>query len=99
MSQIQELKDALEKLHGVKATHQESVPVKETWKGKTVWEGIVEVFHIEGHPRTDKAYVWLHDSGNGVFPVTVLHIHPALTPLAAVQAFILQELRSAPTEA
>ena len=99
MSQIQELKDALEKLHGVRATHKESVPVKEVWKGKTVWEGVVEVFHIEGHSKTNQAYAWLHDSGNGVFPVTVLHIHPALTPLAAVQAFILQELGNAPIEA
>jgi hypothetical protein len=96
---IKDLQDALENLHGVKATHKESVPVKEVWKGKTVWEGIVEVFHIEGHPKTNKAYVWLHDSGNGEYPVTVLHIHPALTPIAAVRAFILQEMGNAPTEA
>jgi hypothetical protein len=31
--------------------------------------------------------------------VTVLHIHPALTPLAAVQAFILQEMENASSEA
>jgi hypothetical protein len=99
VNHIQTLREAVERLHGVKATHKESVPVKEVFKGKTVWEGIVEVFHIEGHPKTERAYAWMHDTGTETYPVTVLHIHPALTPLAAVQAFILQELGNAPTEA
>jgi hypothetical protein len=35
-----------------------------------------------------------------VGPVTVLHIHPALSPVAAVRAFIVQEFRNAsPAEA
>jgi hypothetical protein len=49
MSHIDELRDAIHKLHGAKATHRESVPVKEVFNGETVWDGIVEVFHLEGH--------------------------------------------------
>ena len=100
---IPQFKAAIEALHGVKATHAESVPVKEEFQGKTVWDGIVEVFHIEGHPKTDKAYAWWHDTGDPGKPllVTVLHIHPALTPVAAVRAFIVQEFRknASPAEA
>ena len=97
MNHILTLRDAVEKLHNVNATHLESVPVKEEFRGKTVWDGIVEVFHIKGHPGTDKAYAWMHDTGRESYPVTVLHIHPALTPLNAVRAFIAQEFRNAQT--
>ena len=55
----------------------------------------MEVFHLKGHPKTDTVYAWLHDNGEKVQPVTVLHIHPALTPVAAVRAFIVQEFRNA----
>jgi hypothetical protein len=100
MTHIDTLREAVEKLHGVTATHSESVPVKEEFKGQTVWDGIVEVFHIHGHPQTDKAYAWMHDTGETSYPVTVLHIHPALSPVNAVRAFIVQEFRNAnPTEA
>ena len=95
MSHIDTLREAIEKLHGVTAAHQESVPVKETHQGKTIWDGIVEVFHIHGHPKTERAYAWMHDAGDKSYPVTVLHIHPALTPADAVRAFIVQEFRNA----
>jgi len=99
MSQIDELRDAIHALHGGQATHRESIPVKETFNGQTVWDGIVEVFHLKGHPKTDTVYAWLHDTGNKVQPVTVLHVHPALTPVAAVRAFIVQEFRNASAQA
>jgi hypothetical protein len=96
-----ELRDVIRRLHGAQATHVESVPVKEVFNGQTVWDGIVEVFRLEGHPRTNKAYAWLHDTGNPDKPkhVTVLHIDPALSPAKAVRAFIIQEFRNANTQA
>ena len=51
MNYIEELRVAIRYLHGGEATHVESVPVKETFQGKTVWEGIVEVFDLRGHPE------------------------------------------------
>jgi hypothetical protein len=53
---IDELKDAIRKLHGVESTHVKSVPVKEVFKGKTVWEGIVEVFDLKNHPTASRIY-------------------------------------------
>jgi hypothetical protein len=40
----------------------------------------------------------LHDTGDpekGIQHVTVLRIHPALTPLTAVRSFIMQEIQNA----
>ena len=95
MTAIEELRDVIQQLHGAKATHRESVPVKETFQGKTVWEGVVEVFDLHGHPKTDTAYAWLHETGDKPLPVTVLHIHPALSPAKAVRAFIVAGYDSA----
>ena len=40
MSHIEELRDAIHKLHGGTATHTESVPVKEVFNGQSVSEWI-----------------------------------------------------------
>jgi hypothetical protein len=97
MTVIEGLPQVIQELHGVKATHRESVPVKETWQGRTIWDGIVEVFDLHGHPATNTAYAWLHDTGDSAnpLPVTVLHIDPALSPVKAVRAFIIQEYDNA----
>ena len=94
-AKIEELRAVIHELHGGEATHRESVPVKEVFQGQTVWDGVVEVYDLFGHPKTDRAYAWMHDTGEKSYPVAVLHIHPALTPAAAVRAFIVQEFRNA----
>jgi hypothetical protein len=53
---LEELRAVIRRFHGTEATHVESVPVKETFQGKTVWEGIVEVFELHGHPKATHAY-------------------------------------------
>jgi hypothetical protein len=99
VSYIQELQDVIRKLHGVESSHIESVQVKETFQGKTVWEGIVEVFELVDHPKASRAYAWAHD---GESPkessVAVLHIEPITSAAAAVRAALVQEFRSLGTE-
>ena len=102
MNVIDDLRDVIRILHGVESTHLESVPVKEVLNGHTVWEGIVEVFTLHGHPQANSAYAWSHETDDPANPtqhVTVLHIPPAVSPLTAVRAVILQELRNANIEA
>jgi hypothetical protein len=97
MTYLDELRGAIRSLHGVEATHVESVPVKETFRGETVWEGIVEVFDLRGHPKAPRVYAWSHDTGDPANPrkhVTVLHIPPVLSAAMAVRAAITQEFRS-----
>jgi len=97
MTHIEELRDVIRSLHGVESTHVTSVPVKETFKGRTIWEGVVEVFNLHGHPKANTAYAWTHDTDDPETPrrsVAVLHVPPAVSPVTAVRAAILEELRT-----
>jgi hypothetical protein len=96
MTHIDELREIIHRLHGAKASHVYSVPVKEVFRGKTVWDGVVEVFNLTGHPKADRIYAWMHDTGNPEKPkrhVTVLHVPPVTSPQAAVKAAIVQEFK------
>jgi hypothetical protein len=98
---LNELRSVIRRLHGVESTHVKSVPVKETFKGQTVWEGPVEVFKLHGHPQAETLYAWSHDTDDPKQPkrhVTVLHVHPITSPLLAVRAAIVQEFRSLESE-
>ena len=99
MEYIEELRDVIRRLHGVDSSHVESVPIKEEFKGSTVWEGIVEVFELHGHPKAKKAYAWAYETDNPKKPkhVTVLQVGPITSPLEAVRAAIIQEFRNGQT--
>src|SRR6202046_5981071 len=92
---IEELRDVIKRLHGVESTHVESVPIKESFQGKTVREGIVEVFDLKNHPKAQRLYAWAYKTDNPKRPrhVTVLHTGPVISPLTAVRAAIIQEYR------
>lgn len=100
MNRIEELQSVIRRLHGVESRHLESVPIKETFNGKTVWDGVVEVFELIGHPKAPKVYAWAYDTDNMEHPrkhVTVLHVHPITSARDAVRAAIVQEFRSGET--
>lgn len=95
MSYLADLRDVILHLHGAEATHRESVPVKEVWNGHTIWEGVVEVFDLQGHPEANTAYAWSHDTDSGKKRhVAVLHVPPVVSPITAVRAAIAQEFRA-----
>jgi hypothetical protein len=97
MSYVRELQDVIRRLHGVESEHIQSVPVKETFNGQTVWEGIVEVFELTGHATAHRVYAWAHETDDPQKPVrhvTVLHLHPIKSAQDAVRAAILQEARN-----
>jgi hypothetical protein len=96
VTHIQELRETIHGLHGGKVSHLESVPVAEVFRGRTVWDGVVEVFLLEGHPKTDRVYAWRHETGDPDKPwrhVTVLHVPPVVSPQTAVKAAIVQEFK------
>ncbi len=98
MTYLEELGDVIHALHGATATHVQSVPVTEMFQGQVVWDGVVEVFDLDGHPKTNRAYAWAHDTDDPKHPrrhVTVLHIPPAVSPETAVRVAIVQEYRNA----
>jgi hypothetical protein len=94
LSYISELQDVIRRLHGVESKHVTSVPVTETFQGKTVWDGVVEVFELIGHPTALRLYAWSHDTdGPKKRHVTVLHVSPIDSPEAAVRASIVRDYK------
>jgi hypothetical protein len=91
-----ELKRAVESQHGCTAMLAQSVPVKETFGGKTVWEGIVHVFKIYGHPQANQAYAWSSPIEGSVKRrfFAVLHVPPITSPVEAVRAAIVAEQKA-----
>lgn len=52
------LVEAIRNAHHAEATFVEAVPVVERFQGTTVWEGVVSVFDLAGHPSVKRAYAW-----------------------------------------
>jgi hypothetical protein len=70
------------------ATHAESIPVLEVFRGQTAWEGVVEAFNLTGHPKAKRAYGWAYHDGKETRYVAVLEIPPVDSANAAVRAAI-----------
>jgi hypothetical protein len=87
-----QLKQAVESMHGGTATLAQSVPVRETFDGKTVWEGVVHVFDMAGHSAT-RAYAWSSPIEGSIKRrfFAVLHTARISSPLEAVRAAIVAE--------
>jgi hypothetical protein len=92
----EELKKAVESQHGGTATLVQSVPIREKFMGEMVWEGVVHVFDLEGHPTAKRAYAWSHalEGTTRRRFFAVLHIPPIDSPVAAVRAAIVTEAKS-----
>jgi hypothetical protein len=88
-----ELRDAVERLHGGPAQLVEAVPESESFEGRPVWHGNVHVFDLGGHRSADRCYAWswrVEGSDRPRF-FAVLHTPPIASPADAVRAAILQE--------
>ena len=97
MTNVEQLREVIRKLHGATAEYVESIPITEAFKGQTVWDGVVEVFDLRDHPTASRLYAWTHATDNPDDPwrhVTVLHSHPIQSARDAVRAAILQEFRN-----
>ena len=70
----------------------QTVAVHETFQGKIVWDGDVEVFLLIDHSRARRVYAWSYKGDNGeTRRVAVLGVPPIDTPLDAVRAYIAAE--------
>jgi hypothetical protein len=70
------------------------VPVRETFQGGTVWDGVVHVFKLAEHPKATRAYAWSCERPDGKRRFfAVLDLAPILSPVDAVRAAIVAEAR------
>jgi hypothetical protein len=92
MNDLGKLKKAILDLHGCESNHVASIPVHETFEGKTVWQGVVEVFSLRNHPKAKEAYAWSYKSEEGETRyVAILGVPPIYTAINAVRAYIVAE--------
>lgn len=85
---IENIRQAVEAMHGCKATHERSVPVKEMFGTQTAWEGVVESFALTGHPKAQRCYAWGFDDNGEIRYIGVLELPPVESPQTAVRAAI-----------
>ena len=90
---IAHLQNAIRVTHGCESRHVQTVPVRETFKGKVAWEGNVEVFDLIDHPKASTGYAWAYDNAAGSRTLAVLQLPPVISPVTAVRAAIVEELR------
>jgi hypothetical protein len=90
---IEQLRLAVETMHHCKASHETSTPVLETFRDQKVWEGVVESFALIGHPKAKRCYAWSYQDKGETQYVTALEIPPVESPITAVRAAIMAEVK------
>jgi hypothetical protein len=60
----------------------------EQFRGQTVWDGVVEVFNLTGHPQAKRCYAWTFINDVVTHYVTVLELPPVTCACTAVRAAI-----------
>ena len=93
---IARLQTAIQHLHNCVAVWCETVPVHEIFQGQTIWQGEVEVFDLNGHPKAKRCYGWSHLDGpkdERERFVAVLEIPPVVDAVTAVRVQTVKDVR------
>lgn len=86
---LQNLSDAIDAMHECSCTYFGKEHIKEEHEGETVWEGDVEIFQLEGHPKAKVAYGWAWEDDQGEIQyIGILGVSPIVTASDAVKAAI-----------
>ena len=85
---IDKLLEAIETMHKCKARHVRSERVTERFRGEVAWDGVVETFDIDGHPKAKRCYAWSFSENGEPKYTTVLEIPPVDSPESAVKVAI-----------
>ena len=82
---VRRLQTFIKQMHGVDSKRITSAYVWHAFRRETVWEGVVEVFELSGHPRANLCYAWT-DAEDAI--ITVLAIPPVTKASDAVEAYL-----------
>jgi hypothetical protein len=91
---IAKLREAIETMHHCKAQHVRSDPMIDLFRGGVAWDGVVETFDIEGHPKAKRCYAWSFLENGEPQYTTVLEIPPVNSPESAVKVAIAAKGRN-----
>ncbi len=84
--EIQRLRQAVRSVCGCESIHHESVVVTEMLDYQPMYQHLVEVFRLLGHPDTTFAYAWRDPRRRGEQDVVVFGAPPVYTARDAVEA-------------
>jgi hypothetical protein len=90
---IERLQQVIFHLHKTDSTWVESVPVREVFNGKPLWQGDVEVFDLTGHPKAKRCYGWTY--GQPEQFITILELPPVDSPESAVKVGVSYQIKQA----
>src|SRR5205085_12458001 len=90
---IESLRRLVERAYNCKARHSSSTPVRDTFNGEVVWEGVVETFDLDGYATASRCYAFPFVHNEKPEIKTVLSFPPVDSPLAAVRAAIAAKAR------
>jgi hypothetical protein len=92
---IDDLKLLVEREAKCRATHVTSQTIHERYEGMRVWDGIVEIFQLEGHPTANRAYAWaiLPSEGQQIEYKVILGLPPVNSAEDAVRVSITAGFR------
>ena len=88
---IERLQMVIHQLHGSASKHIESIPVLETFKGETVWNGVVEVFELRNHSKAKRCYAWTY--GEPEEFITILELPPVDSAQSAVKVGVAYQIK------
>jgi len=89
VTEIERLAKAIRDLHDVDAEHLRSEPVREVFRGRIVWDGVVESVRHQDAPEGRRAYAWSHETdAGGRRSVAILGVDPIRTAQDAVRVAI-----------
>jgi hypothetical protein len=97
---IDDMRNAVERMHNCKATYAEEIAVIEKDGDKTVWDNIVYIFDLVGHSKATQCYAWASpiEGLTRYTYYTVLRIPPIDSPEQAIRASIAQKSRTDTTK-
>ena len=90
---IARLQTTIQHLHECGAIHRQTVQVHESFQGKTVWQGDVEVFDLNGHPKAKRCYGWSY--GEPEEFITILELPPVTDAQSAVKVGVSYQIKKA----
>jgi hypothetical protein len=94
---FKELTKAIRHLYCHEAEYIRTVPIKEVFEGKTIWDGEVEIFILRNY-KAKRCYAWGHRKDGGGWKITtVLELPPVVSARTAVKAAIMAKAKETVT--
>ena len=82
------IEKAVTAMHGCRCSYETTTFVNQIMDGRTIWQGAVETFWLEGHPKATKAFTWGYRHARDIRYIAVLNVPPINSPSEAVLAAI-----------